>query len=137
MSHFSRIQTKIHNREHLVQALRKMGYSAQVGHHQVRGHGGQTTSAEILVPLSNTNYNLGFVKQGEYYELVADWYGISGVDSGRLLQQLQAEIGRIEAKIKQEYAYQTTVKSLQEKGFDLVEETRENGEIYIQLQRLV
>ena len=136
MSHFSTIKTQIRNREYLIEALKKLSYNVQVGNYSCRGYGGNTTPVEILIKLSNTDYNIGFRKSGDFYELVADWYGITGVQGDTLISSLQSEITKIENKIKQEYAYTTTLGKLRKKGFSIIKETREQGEIRIQLRRL-
>jgi len=136
MSHFSKIQTKISNREFLVDALKALGYNPKVGNHNCRGYQGQTLPVEILMELTGTEYNLGFAKNNGYYELVADWYGIKNFNSDNLLNNLQAEIAKIENKIKQQYAYQTITEKLAEQGFSIDNEARENGEIRIKLTRM-
>jgi len=137
MSHFSTIKTKIKNKEYLIAALKNANYQFQVGSFQCIGYNNQKTDVEILITLQNTNYNLGFIKSNGYFELVADWYGIKNINSNNLLEELKDEIEIIENKIKQEYAYDTTIKQLEEQGFDIDEELRENGEIHIKLSRLV
>lgn len=137
MSHFSTIKTTIKNKEHLITALKKSNYQFKVGNYQCNGYNNQKTDVEILIELQKTNYNLGFRKKNGNYELVADWYGIKNINSNRLIVELENEIEKIENKIKQEYAYDTTIKKLEEQGFEIDEETRENGEIQLKLSRLV
>jgi hypothetical protein len=137
MSHFSTIKTTISNREYLIAALKKANYQFKVGSYQCNGYNKQKTDVEILITLQNTNYNFGFKKNNGYFELVADWYGIKNISIDNLLVELEDEIKIIEYKIKQEYAYNITINKLEEQGFDVDEELRENGEIHIKLSRLV
>ena len=51
--------------------------------------------------------------------------------------ELNNEIEEIENKIKQEFAYNTTISELEEQGFSIDEEARDNGEIRIRLTRVV
>jgi hypothetical protein len=137
MSHFSTIKTTIKNKEYLIAALKKANYQFKVGSFQCNGYNNNKTDVEILITLQNTNYNLGFRKNNGYFELIADWYGIKDINSNHLLVELEDEIKIIENKIKQEYAYNTTIKQLEDQGFDIDEELRNNGEIHIKLSRLV
>ncbi len=136
MSHFSRIQTKIKNMDHLVSALKTLGYNFVLGKNKCSGYRGQTTEVDLLIKLPNNSYNIGFVNNGNNIELVADWYGIRDINSNSLINSLNNEIVNIENKIKQQYAYEATIKSFESKGFDIIEEKNENGEIHIQLRRL-
>lgn len=137
MSHFSKIKTKISNKTYLIEALEKMNYQVKTGNYNCVGYQGNSIPVEILINLPNNNYNIGFALNNGYYELVADWYGIREVNSDHLLTSIEKEIEKIENKIKQQYAYLSTVKNLKDKGFQVVEETNENGEIHIQLRRLI
>ena len=137
MSHFSKIKTKISHKEYLINALEKLNYKFRQNS-TCQGYGGNTIKADIVIDLSNTDYNIAFVKNNDNnYDLIADWYGIKGVDSSSLISDIQDEITVIENKIKQEYAYSSTIEKLAEQGFSVDEEVRENGEIKIRLTRLV
>ena len=137
MSHFSTITTRIKNKEYLIEALTKANYNFKVGSFECVGYQNQTRNVEILVTVPNTRYNIGFKKEGEYFELVADWYGIRDISGSSVINELENEIKVIENKIKQEYAYNTTIKKLEEQGFEIDEESRENGEIQIKLSRMI
>ena len=137
MSHFSKIKTNIQNKEYLVKALKQMNYNVQVGNYKCKGYQGQTTNVEILLELPGTEYNIGFKNNDGKYELVADWYGIKNVNSDSLINNITSEVTMIENKIKQEYAYSSTIEKLKDQGFSLDEEIREEGEIRIKLTRIV
>ena len=136
MSHFSTIKTEIKNKDHLVSALKQMGYSVKTGNYQCRGYRGNTESVEILIENAGSGYDMGFRNNDGNYELVADWYGIDGVNSDQLVKNIQSEITKIENKIKQEYAYNTVKEKLLDQGFEIDEELREGGEIRIKLSRI-
>ncbi len=136
MSHFSKKKRKIKNKDFLLEALNKLDYNI-TDKNSVMGYQENTISAEIVIGLPGTNYDIGFEKNSDgYYELVADWYGIQNKNSSNVIDRIENEIEDIENKIKQEYAYSTTIKKLEEQGFSIDEEARENGEIRIQLTRV-
>jgi hypothetical protein len=137
MSHFSTIKTEIKNKEYLVSALKVMGYNVKTGNFQCRGYQGNTQNVEILIENSGSGYDMGFRNNNGSFELVADWYGIKGVDSSSLINNIQAEITQIENKIKQDFAYKTVKEQLLDQGFEIDDEIREDGEIRIKLSRIV
>lgn len=137
MSHFSIVRTEIKNRDYLVSALKQMNYSVKTGNYQCRGYQGNTQSVEILIENAGSGYDLGFRNNNGNYELVADWYGIKGVNSDQLINNIQSEITKIENRIKQEYAYNTVKEKLLEQGFEIDDEFREDGEIRIKLSRII
>lgn len=136
MSHFSRIKTNVTNREYLLKALKKMGYSFRENS-KCKGYNGKTFNADIVVDLPNSKYNIAFKKKYKNYELVADWYGINGLNWKKLKNSIEKRVTNIENKIKQEYAYNNTIEKLKDKGFSIKDENRENGEIRIKLTRIV
>ena len=127
MSHFTTVKTRIVSKEHLKKALDDMEMAYQEGQVSVRGYNGQTTSVEIRVPTKNQGYDLGFRKQADTYELVADWYGIKDINQDNLLQQLN-----------QRYAYNVAKDQLESQDFTIVEETVEQDQtIHISVRRMV
>ncbi|HMN61954.1 MAG TPA: DUF1257 domain-containing protein [Anaerolinea sp.] len=125
MSHFTRIQTKITDKAHLLSALQDLGFTAQEGEQEIRGFAGQKMAVEIRVaiPLS---FDIGFHKIGNSYEAVADWSGVRGIKSQEFIQ-----------KVTQRYAYHATKEKLAEQGFTLVEEqVNETGQIRLLLRRM-
>jgi hypothetical protein len=124
MSHFTRMKTKLVKREPLVQALRDMGYEPQEGKVRIRGYGGQETEVKVMIPTGNPGYDLGFRKEGDTYEMVADWYGIRNIQRDSFLDRLQ-----------QRYAYQAVTARMREQGFEIVEE--EDNTIRLTVRRAV
>jgi len=127
MSHFTRIKTALVKKEHIVQALRDLGYKPAEGDVQIRGYGGQKTSVDIMIETKNVGYDIGFAKAGGHYEIVADWYGIKDINQEKFIKQLQ-----------QRYAYNVVWSNMQEKGFELVEEEKQqDNTIHLTLRRTV
>lgn len=125
MSHFSRIQTQFKETKYLLQALKDLGFSYEEGNQQVVGFGGQKTPVEIRVPLK-LSYDIGFRRSGGKYEIVADWFGVRGINQQDFTQ-----------KLMQRYAYHATRDKMQQQGFDMVEEkVEETGQIRIVLRRM-
>ena len=126
MSHFSRIRTQMVNKDYILKALTDLGFRFEEGENlEVRGFGGQKTRVEIKVPLK-LSYDIGLRKQGESYEIVADWFGVRGIKKDEFTQRLN-----------QRYAYQAARSKLEQQGFNLVEEkVEETGQIRLVLRRV-
>ena len=108
MSHFTTIKVQIKQGEVLLDVLQELGYQVEQNT-QVRGYRGDKTNAEYVIKQSN-GYDLGFRKNGEGYELVADFWG--------------AKINQQEFinNISQKYAHKTLMKTIQTEGFNVEEE---------------
>ncbi|MFM6486570.1 MAG: DUF1257 domain-containing protein [Dolichospermum sp.] len=108
MSHFTTIKVDIKQGEVLLQVLQELGYQVEQNT-QVRGYMGDKTNAEYVIRQAN-GYDLGFRKNGEGYELVADFWG--------------AEINQQEFinNISQKYAHKTLMETIQTEGFNVEEE---------------
>ena len=127
MSHFTRIKTSLAKKEYLLQALCDLGYQPEEGRVCIKGYGGQETEVELMIPSGNPGYELGFKKNGEAYELVADWYGIKNIQPERFLNQ-----------VRQRYAYHVVKSRMTEQGFEVVEEeNQEDHTIHITVRRMV
>lgn len=127
MSHFTRIKTKIVEKEFLLNALKDLGYPYEEGGNEVKGYGGRRTPADIRVKTANPGYDIGFYKNGDTYEIVADWFGLRGLNQQKFVEQLT-----------QRYAYHTTRARLEEQGFALVEEqNQQDRRIHLLVRRMV
>ncbi len=124
MSHFSRIKTRLVERQHLLAALRDLGHTPEEGAVKARGFGWEKAKVEIKVP-TKSGYDIGFRRTDQGYEMVADWWGVRGVKQKDFLQQLQ-----------QRYAYHAARAKLEEQGFSLVSEEQEGGRIRLVLRRM-
>jgi hypothetical protein len=108
MSHFTTIKVQIKQGEVLLHVLQELGYQVEQNAN-VRGYMGDKTNAEYVIKQSN-GYDLGFRKNGEGYELVADFWG--------------AKINQQEFinNISQKYAHKTLMETIQTEGFNVEEE---------------
>lgn len=125
MSHFVRIQTQIREREHLVKSLRDLHYQFQEGENlQIRGWEGQER-AEILVD-TGSQYDIGFQRKAEQYEVVADWWAVekdTEIKQENFIQQ-----------VNRQYSYNLIHEQAREQNLIIEEEeTLESGDVVILL----
>ncbi len=124
MSHITRIKTKIIEKELLLRALDDLGYRYEVGNQEIRTAGMEKTNVEIKV-LLRMSFDIGLHPTPHGYEIVADWWGVRGVNQKEFTERLQ-----------QRYAYHATRAKLEAQGFSLVEETAKDGQIHLTLRRM-
>lgn len=125
MSHFSRIKTQIVEKTFLIEALQDLGFTVEEGDLKVNGFGGQRMSVELIAS-RRFSYPIGFRKNNDTYEIIADWYGVRGVRSNEFKNQLMRR-----------YAYLATRAKLEAQGFTLVsEQVEEKGQIRLVLRRM-
>ncbi len=130
MSHFSRIATKIKDRDILVRCLEEMHYEV----HEdgvIKGYHGQQ-HVDLSVK-TGRGYAIGFKKNEEgCYDLVADWWGVKGAEKDRFLRDLQSKVQRI----NREYALAMIKERSEREGYSLVsEEQEEDGTIRLVVRR--
>ncbi|MDQ1239673.1 MAG: hypothetical protein QG577_1859 [Thermodesulfobacteriota bacterium] len=127
MSHFTTLKTRIVSREHLLEALHDLHMEFETGELEIRGYQGIKTEVEVKVKTQNSDYNIGFRKRGDAFEMVADWYGIKDITPDEFL-----------AKIAQRYAYRASMRKLLEQNFEIVsEEILSDNSIHITVRRMV
>lgn len=124
MSHISRIKTQIVEKELLLKALADLGYPVEEGELKLNGFNVAGLPVEIKIPL-RFSYPIGFRRNGETYEIVADWWGVRGIQREAFVNQ-----------VLQRYAYHAARAKLEAQGFDLIEEIQEKGEIRLVLRRM-
>jgi hypothetical protein len=126
MSHFVKIRTQIREHEHLVQALRDLHYQFQAGEQlAVRGWAGNRETAEVVVN-TGSNYDIGFRRQAQEYEVVADWWGVE--NNTQIRQRTFLE------QVNQRYSYNLIKEQAREQYLIVEEEqTLENGDVVIVL----
>lgn len=124
MSHFQRIRTQIREQEHLVQALRDLHYQFQEGENLVvRGYAGNRETAQVVVN-TGSNYDIGFQRKAEEYEVVADWWGVER--NSQIRQQAFMQ------QVNRQYAYNLIRDQAREQNLIVEEEqTLENGDVVI------
>ncbi len=110
MSHFTRIQTQICEKDLLLQALKDLGFQYEDHPQDILGVTGRKTKVDIRLTLPGS-LDAGFRKAGNAYEAVADWSGVRGIQPEKFIQQ-----------VTQRYAYHAARRKLEEQGFTLVEE---------------
>ncbi len=126
MSHFSRIKTQIVEKAFLLKALEDLGFEIEEGELEVKGFGKQKMAVEIIAS-QRFSYPIGFRKNKDSYEIIADWYGVRGAKRQEFRNQLM-----------QRYAYHAARSKLEAQGFTLVsEEVEEKGQIRLVLRRMV
>jgi Protein of unknown function (DUF1257) len=125
MSHFSRIQTQIADKDFALMAIKDLGFSYEEGEQEVKAFGGQKTPVDIRIKLP-LSYDIGLRKKGDTYEIIADWFGVRGINQKDFTQRLM-----------QRYAYHAARAKLEQQGFNMVEEkVEETGQIRIVLRRM-
>jgi homospermidine synthase len=126
MSHFSRIQTQLTEQTYLLKALQDMGCKV-IDNGILRAIGGMTlVKAEIVTHLPGSGRMVGFVRQGDHYTIVADWWGVS-----------TSKREEFKTKLTQRYAYHAAVDKLQEQGFSIArEESAQDGQVHLTLRRM-
>lgn len=125
MSHITRIKTAIVEKEHLLQALRSMGFNPEEIAHSVESSEGSQTEAEVRIQPRRSS-EIVFRKVGRTYEVVADWEFVRGIRSREFIRQLH-----------QRYSYYAALDKLHQQGFEVAtEETRQDGSIHLVLQRM-
>jgi hypothetical protein len=124
MSHFSRLKTQMVEKAFLLKALADLGYEYEEGEVQVIGFQGEQTPVEIRLPLRHS-FDIGFRMVRDRYEIVADWWGVTGIKQKDFTNALM-----------QRYAYHAALAKLEQQGFTLVnEETGDKGQIRLVMRR--
>ncbi len=131
MSHFTTVQTKIHDLVCLKQALEDLGYAfaeAEAGQTvKVRGYLDQKEPADLVIQASRT-YDIGVRVTKEGVMFVADWWGVETTRGVTEQQFVQA--------VTQRYAYRKVRQELTKQGYTLAsEETTEDQSIHLKVRR--
>jgi hypothetical protein len=125
MSHISKIKTQMVEQSLILQAITDLGYKYELGHFEIQGAGGKKSSIDIKV-ISRFGNDIGLKKNGEFYEIVADWWGVMGTTKKEFTNTLN-----------QHYAYLAVKSKLEQQGFMLASEEKETGKIHLILRRMV
>ena len=74
-SHFSKISTQLKDKDLLVETLKELNYDIEVYDKPVNitGYGNKNSTADIVIKQEN-GIDIGFLFNGETYELVTDLY---------------------------------------------------------------
>jgi len=126
VSHFTKVKTQMVEKQYLLDALKDLQYQYEDGDVEISGWRGAKQRAEVKVRTSNAGYDIGFRKNGNCYEMIADWWGIQGISKNSFAEQLN-----------QRYAYHATRAKLESQGFTLVnEDSEKDGQIRLVLRRM-
>ncbi|NMB78932.1 MAG: DUF1257 domain-containing protein [Methanomicrobiales archaeon] len=130
MSHYSKVKTQFHNRQALVASLKNLGYEVETDT-VILGHHGE--HAVEVAARRGKGYQIGFVKNTDgTYDMVADWWGVSGTDERRITRDLEVQAGAIQ----KEYAKKMVMEQAAKDGFEIVSQTEEqDGSLRIVVRR--
>jgi len=123
MSHFTRVQTQIRDRDLLTESLRQLHHRFQEGERiPIRGYMGNTEHGQVVID-NGSRYDIGFQLQPDQtYACCADWWGVQK-DTALREQSFLHEVNRT-------YAHLTVRRQIREQGLILEEErVLPNGEI--------
>jgi hypothetical protein len=131
MSHFTTVQTKIHDMVCLREVLKDLGYAfteAQAGTKlRVKGYQKQTAEADLVIHASKT-YDIGVRVGPKGVQFIADWWGVEttrGVGEQQFVQL-----------VTQRYARTKVTTELQKRGYTLAsEEVAADQSIHIRVKK--
>lgn len=124
MSHFTTLQVQIKDAELLAETLQELGYRVEQNA-SLRGYLWNRTRADFVIRQKN-GYDLGFRRNGDHYELVADLWGAK-IDQQAFLEP-----------ILQRYAHKSLLRSARQQGYAIeAEEQLEDGTIRVVVGRWV
>ena len=133
MSHFTKCELKITNREALKRALADLGHvfaeAAEGQHVVVRGYRGDTLKAAMSINMGQ--YDVGVLDSGNgTYELTADWWG---VETTRGISEKE-----FRDTVSQRYQYHNVKMACEAQGYQLEEEVNEeDGSIRLVVRKWV
>ena len=124
MSHISVLKVAFSDRDLLLQALSDLGYETVQGDGLHITDGVKSVKVDFLVNIPYTE-SVGFRKGKNGWHLTADWFRVN------------TDRKTFENRLKQQYAYLSVRKSLEQQGFMIAEETRDESQrIHIVLRRV-
>jgi hypothetical protein len=123
MSHFTRLKTKIVELLYLKRALKDLNLQFEEGKVKIRGYLGRKTSVDLRIRTPE-GYDIGFVKNGEVYDVVADWDMVKSLSQETFVKE-----------ISRRYAYHVVKEKLEVQDFKVVEEKRQGEAVTLTLRR--
>ena len=108
MSHFTKLKTKITDRNCLLKTLENLQYNVEEDS-MIRGYNRRTRKGDIVIK-TDGEFDIGFIKaKDSSYQILADWYGA------------EAAIGKnrraFANEISKEYAVTKVLTELRKKGY--------------------
>jgi hypothetical protein len=124
------MKTRFRHREVLISCLQDLGFSPETDT-TIRGHDG-LHNVDIAVKTAG-GYGIGFVQTAdETYDMVADWWGITGIGQKKIALELKRQAGTIQ----KEYARKMVLLETEKDGFEVVSQTEDaDGTVRIVVRR--
>jgi len=111
MSHFTKVQTKIFDKEILISTLKQLKYTVFEGKSTLKGYEGQKKNIDILVKL-NSSYDIGFTQNKDgSFSIIADWWGVTKVKKDDFTRM-----------VNQNYSLNMISREMKKKGYKIVEQ---------------
>ena len=109
MSHFTKLKTKIIDKECLLKALRNLNYTFEENS-TIRGYNRRTRKGNVVIK-TNGEFDVGFVRNSnqESFQILADWYGAA--------QAIGSNRRDFVNTIQKEYATTKVLHELRKKGY--------------------
>ncbi|MBI5443094.1 MAG: DUF1257 domain-containing protein [Deltaproteobacteria bacterium] len=123
MSHFSRVKTKIVELLYLKRALQDLNLQFEEGKVKIRGYMGRKVAVDLRIRTPE-GYDVGFVKSGDTYEVVADWEMVKTFSQETFIKE-----------ITRRYAYEVVKDQLQIQDYRIVEENRQGQTVSLTMRR--
>ena len=132
MSHFTKCDLKMKSGESIQRALDDLELPCRVAEPgqsvTVRGWRGQTAEAAMAVDMGT--YDIGVVKSDDgTYDLVADWWGVE-TTKGVTEDEFKEKLG-------QRYSYHQVMRACEDEGYELQEESEEDGSVRLVVRKWV
>lgn len=124
MSHFTRVKTKICELLYLKRALQDLNVQFEEGKVKIRGYLGKKTAVDLRIRTPE-GYDVGFVKVGDSYEVVADWDMVKSFSQEAFVKE-----------VSRRYAYHVVKEQLEVQDFKVVEEKRQGEAVSLTLRRM-
>ena len=111
MSHFTKIKTKIFNKEILIKTLENLGFLVDQTSSILRGYDDLKKDVDFVIKFESS-YDIGFtLTEDGSYEIVADWWGVKGYNQEEFIR-----------KVVQNYSIEIIRVEMNKKGFKVVEQ---------------
>lgn len=124
MSHFTKVKTKIVDLLYLKRALEDMDLEYEEGKVKIRGYMGRKMTVDLRVRTPE-GYDIGFLKSGDTYEVVADWDMVRTFSQESFVKD-----------ITRNYAYHVVKDQLEIQDYKMVEERRQGQAVSLTMRRI-
>lgn len=119
MSHVSKIDTKIQNLVYLKKALEALGIQYTESKENllltVKGYGKNENIEDCVMEIkTGCQYGVGIRKNGNRYEVVADWWAVETF-TGQTQESFLNKLTR-------QYAYETVMDKIKDMGYSIVQQ---------------